>query len=319
MPNNFVSPLSLPAAFNTTSDYSSLGATPVPVLNPNELVEEAKKDASRTPEERISELKEEKLKLQIELDNTKVNLSTAKDQVGKMQSEAIRQIKEESTAFSAVQMEAALKAKRESGRVLRRDEKLVDKRKRVICIEQKAPRSASLRVASLSNLNVALTETYYFILENANENFEARVEMFPTKKIDFINFFGEETLVWSYSGSTLDGKVLSESTFANIKTPTWAQWYESFSNFMITNLGAPVGEKNDLVIVLEYENYVRIGYLLNFTTSKNAQMPKLVQVGFSLAIHDFYFINDTSSLGAKADQLYTQFAALDGLTSLSQL
>lgn len=318
MPSNFVSPTSLPASLNTTSVYSSSGVTTTSFAD---LVKEVKKDTAKTPEERISELKEEKLKLQIELDNTKVNLSAAKDQVGKMQSEAIRQIREESTAFSAVQMEAALKAKRESGRVLRRDEKLVDKRKRVICIEQKAPRSASLRVASLSNLNVALTETYYFILENANENFEARVEMFPTKKIDFINFFGEETLVWSYSGSTLDGKVLSESTFNNMKTPTWAQWYENFSNFMITNLGAPVGEKNDLVVVLEYENYVRIGYLLNFTTSKNAQMPKLVQVGFSLAIHDFYFIADTSpmmSLQQRSNQLTDNAGLLNGLT-LSQI
>ena len=126
-------------------------------------------------------------------------------------------------------------------------------------------------------------------MTDCSENFASRFEIFPTKRLDYINFFGEETLIWSYSGATLDGDTItSKRGFTSGDGISQENWYHKFSDFMITNLGVPQRDIKNLVVVLEYEEYVRMGYLLNFAVQKNSNNRKLVNFTFTMAIHDFY-------------------------------
>lgn len=145
---------------------------------------------------------------------------------------------------------------------------------------------ARLKICPYGNLNKHISENYHFILEGASESFKARFELFPTKKVDYINFFGEESLVWSYTGSTLNANVYSNMDDQKIN------WYSDFSKFVIENLGFPKGGGEDLVVVLEYEDFVRVGYLLAFSVEKQSQSRNLVSFSFSMVIKDFFNYTD---------------------------
>lgn len=163
--------------------------------------------------------------------------------------------------------------------------------KEVRLITDKPNKPARLKVCAFSDLNETISETYSFILEGASESFKSRFELFSTRGGDYLDFFGEETMVWSYTGTTLNANVYANfenKNKGNASGSTHTNWYSDFSKFVINNIGLPAGDEDNLVVVLEYDDLVRVGYLLAFDVSRQSQMKNLVSFSFSLAIKDFF-------------------------------
>ena len=130
-----------------------------------------------------------------------------------------------------------------------------------------------------------------FLLEDANEGDSIRNEIISTHGADILNIFGKNVKVWSYSGRTLNGGigeeiVVGEKDEKDVKKI----WYESFNDFLSKSLGQPIYDGKKHRVRLEYQNFIREGYILDYSFSQNSNSSKSVRFSFRMAIKEYYAI-----------------------------
>lgn len=139
----------------------------------------------------------------------------------------------------------------------------------------------------------------FFLLENFNEKEASRNEFVSTQDVDIINLFGKEINIWTYGGVTLNGGVgngiLEQGASdaqgrRNFATNFHTNWYERFAEFMSQGLGFPRIDNKRHFMRLEYQNFVREGFLLDINYLGNSQSDKLVRFNFTMAVSDFYTV-----------------------------
>jgi hypothetical protein len=123
-----------------------------------------------------------------------------------------------------------------------------------------------------------------FFLEGANEYDKVRYQVKKTQGGDILYFFGRETNIWSYSGRTIHGARSSDLIIdENNQTVSTKDWYSDLRTHLGGNLGQPTHRKKKHFIRLEYNNFIRDGYLLDISYQKAAHS-SAIPINFTMAI-----------------------------------
>jgi hypothetical protein len=109
-----------------------------------------------------------------------------------------------------------------------------------------------------------------FFLEQVQENREEKVQVIDTFGEWIAFFFGRKPEVYSYSGTLL-----------NAANHNWKnEFQENYDHFLRGSQAA----KNRATIVLQYDDVVVEGYMLNCSISMNSQADKAVPFSFNLLV-----------------------------------
>jgi hypothetical protein len=123
-----------------------------------------------------------------------------------------------------------------------------------------------------------------FFLEGANEYDRVRYQVKKTQGGDILYFFGKETNIWSYSARTVHGARSSDLIIdEKNQTVSTKDWYSDLRTHLGKNMGQPTHNKAKHLIRLEYNNFIRDGYLLDITYRK-ASHSAAIPIQFTMAI-----------------------------------
>lgn len=125
-----------------------------------------------------------------------------------------------------------------------------------------------------------------FFLEQVQENREEKVQVIDTFGEWIAFFFGNKPEVYTYAGTLL-----------NAENHDWAnEFQENYDHFFRGYVAA----ENRATIVLQYDNMMVEGYMLNCSISKNSMADKAVPFTFNLLIMHRSPINPRGMIGLRA-------------------
>lgn len=125
--------------------------------------------------------------------------------------------------------------------------------------------------------------TTSFIIQSAEEGFEARHSVVETFDGQVLENYGRGVLIWQYSGVSLDTAIESRSG-TPIQT---TNFFDQLRLFLLNSIGIPTYQGQKAAVRLDIGEEMRVGYILAFRYSRNSLSPRLINVAITILIDEY--------------------------------
>ena len=142
---------------------------------------------------------------------------------------------------------------------------------RSIGLQPKEPKQATITLKSLVQNKAPLVVTNRFILTSVSEPSQEKYQLFQTFDQDIIYFFDRNPHLYTYGGNLINAADTDSAAFS---------WRNKFQVLYETKLRGTKCVENNVHVVLEYEDVVREGYMLNCQMTEDARDPFNIPFNF---------------------------------------